>query len=301
MSTVAPSGDDKQRIDRPVVRKRFVQRAKTLVHDPTFKKTVHMIREAWNEEYPSFALAAPQRPPSPLVARSLMVFMPPRIERAHAAATANREEAPPDARQAGGRWIDIVQTSCDILWPLEFYPNWLGPPLHPAGLFMSAALLWRPEFLDADDLIAYGNLGPRPVGYDPFDHWNTPGACHWRTFSNVLAEAIEDAIARGEPLTEEWRNELKARATRAGIAAHNARIASSPDELYWIFTPYPGMTGTDRDDLMSGITDALRRRYGDDPRRDQVRALSAGGMNPNQIAKLIGVDRKTVLGDLERT
>ena len=301
MATVAPSGDDKQRIDRPVVRKRFVQRAKTLVRDPTFKKTVRMIREGWNEEHPSFALAAPQRPPSPLVAPVPMVFIPPRIERALAAATANREEAPPDVRQAGGRWIGAVYFLCGVLWPPELFPNWLGPPLHPCSLFVSASLIWQPQFLDPDDLIAYGNLGPHPLGYDPIDHWNTPGACYWRTFSDTLAEGIEDAIARGEPITEEWRNTLKVRAIKEGLAAHDARIASSPDELHWIFTPYPGMTGTDRDDLMSRITDALRRRYGDDPRRDQVRALSAGGMNPNQIAKLIGVDRKTVLGDLERT
>jgi hypothetical protein len=117
----------------------------------------------------------------------------------------------------------------------------------------------------------------------------------------VLAEAIEEAIGRGEPLTEEWRNNLKQDAVALSLNVHNDHIASAQDELYWVFSPFPGLTGTDRDALMAEMLDALSLRHGVDPIRDEARALSSRGLNPNQISKLLGVDRKTVVDWLSAT
>lgn len=279
----------------PSIRRRFVARAATLQSDQAFLRHVARIRRAWNRAYPAFALGEEGWMPQSGVFASDFVCVPPALARAKQRCDVKGAEPPAGARPSAERWQRLVLELCSWGWPSKYqYYNWLGPGRHPAVLFVSACLIWQPESVPAESVLV-GGLSAEPLAFDPTNEDGHPTAAFWQTYAQTIMDALGKAVEAGAPVDREW---IRREAVTASLAGAQARVAITDaftkETAYWYFPVYPGLTKTDRDDLIDELTFIGALRYGSDPLRETVLNLAAKGMRAQRIADLLGVDRNTV-------
>jgi len=277
----------------PSIRHRFVVRATTVRADPLFLEQVTEIRRTWSQAHPEFSLSLPEWAPDPLPEGDPVIVFPPKVELF--ASGAVNQDAPENVQQAGGHWIDLVMKLCRSWWPIEYgFHNWLaGFFSHPAALFVSACLLWRPESVSEESIVV-GNLGPQPIPFDPRDEWAHPGAMYWRMYASTLAKLIDDAITDGGRIDETWGDRAARAASQAAWMERAQTLRSNPDEMFWYLPLFPGVKTSDGKDLVSNIHLTLTAVYGDDPVGDRARDLKLSGLSNAKIAKLLGTSTKTI-------
>jgi hypothetical protein len=130
--------------------------------------------------------------------------------------------------------------------------------------------------------------------YDLTDSANHPDVVFWRTLWELFTQRLEDVLVTGEPITREWLNhEGRAAALEA---AERSDDCYWRDRLFQFVRVYPGLNSPD---IRGGIEAAVLASQENALFQEQLPAIARRlrrdeNEDINAIARLLGVDRRTV-------
>ncbi len=186
---------------------------------------------------------------------------------------------------AADEWHGMVNDLSTEWWPRQFYPNWIGSGKHPADPFVAACLIYNPLEVPTTIISSL-----RPVLFDAYvsdlASSQYPSGTFWESAFNNIVDSIRNALERGDCLTVEMIDKMRAAACMSG-----AQATSGADTLQPVIPILPGMTSTDLREMESEVLVYLRHH---DHFNDDVRALHRDGMKIAPIARLVGLSRRAV-------
>ena len=153
---------------------------------------------------------------------------------------------------------------------------------------VSGALIWRLESVPSASIVTGGPTA-FPLLFDPDDELTHPGVAFWHAHSRHVVASLQDAIIGGDRIDVAWLDRVVAEALWAAHTERQARLDAGQEQPFWHVKIFPGITTSDRDELMAGIMEAATYQYGDHPLRSPARELAAMGKNVSQIADLFHV------------
>lgn len=295
-------------------RARFVKRACTLKDDRTFRRSCEGVAHEWNLAFPEFPVQKDrQMPPDELGLNPDEYLLPIPLLRLRSFAVeepirAVRDDVyllPGDKNPKADQskvirakqvWRGFIGRLCEQFWPRDDFPHWLNCREHPAHHFVAACLVWQPLIVP-EDWILQPQLLAHVMPYDP--RGAVPGddgstARVWRIRYETLIRLMEGIIARdGAILGKEFSRIREAAEQSAGTAGETAPA----EEWYPILLAYPGVSTEEIRKGVSLLNETFREQF---DIRKRVQVLKAAGESTAEIARRLGIDRKTVYDWLEQ-
>jgi hypothetical protein len=301
MANVSSNGLQGQQRIGPSLRARYITRAGTLVDPATrdgrrFLRNVARARRAWDAMYPRLAIGEPDWFPESECGPSInYIIMPPALARIRRAHDARGEDYPDVEHWLWRRWARLAFRLCEWGWPAPYYHNWMiGRGLHPAVQFVSACLVWRPESVPPEAILA-GGIEPEALPFNPHDPRSIPMVTFFRTYARAIVDDVREALKRGDTIDSAWFESLILDAISRAMEAKDAQFHANLEQLFWYIPILPDPVSTDSAAVLAAMRHAAEQKYGDaDPVPSHVRDLAASGMSKNRISKLVGIDRGTV-------
>ncbi len=248
------------------IRKRFVRRANELISHRPFLTDLDDAIAAWNAAYPRFAISAHRGyPPEDFDPAAAGFLYPPRLQKMMGDSRPtvlvdpdfflppDREPSRDDLRRVEAAkiplvWVAIIEPLWSKWWPAERFPNWVvGKTLHPCQRFVTACLIWRPDFLVPDQWI---EKHPARVSWTTADlSGNDPKPdseeVYYRTLYRHTMERLQVMIRAGEQITEELLSREAWAAHEDAKAARSQAIVDEVRTHYPYVWLYPGLNSTD--------------------------------------------------------
>jgi len=303
--------DSVSREGKTSIRKRFVQRAHTLIKYQPFLDDLDNAIATWNTAYPMYAISTRRGlPPEDVNPAVGGILYPPRLQREWGdwqpeflidpACFLQSDGEPSEDDLADAEhakvpilWCDIIKRLWSTWWPAERFPNWAnGKTDHPCQRFVSACLIWRPNQIEIE-LDEWIEKHPASVSWT---HHDLSGDApkpqadeeYYRTLYQQTMGGLQAAIQRGETITGEV---LSREAWAAHEDAEAARISAITEMVYGGAYPYvwlyPGLRSTDWHDLRQDAIAAANKKVdfftnGCLPWEDQARRMYAEDLKKNK-------------------
>lgn len=291
-------------------RARFVTRARTLKEDRSFQQDCERVISDWNQSFPEFGIRSERTlPPEEHGLAPEEYLLPPLLHRirSFAVGVAGRDDRlqdrtatlkqrdssitdPMKVIRAKQVWRTLVSTMCEQYWPHVDFPHRLNCLQHPAHHFAAGCLVWRPEFVSEEWI-----LQPQsPVYMLPFDPRDkavngNPVATEWQTRYEVILDSVRDLIEQKGAVLANDLPSILAAVERAASEAHEESEISQ--QHYPVLLIYPGISSEVLRKNASMVAENLREQF---DIKKRARQLEAEGYEKAEIARRLGVDRKTI-------
>lgn len=298
-------------------RARFVKRACTLKDDRAFRRSCESVANEWNLAFPEFPIQKERQiPPDELGLNPDEYLLP--IPLLHLRSFAAEEpirsvrdgvyllshDKDKDLKADRGKvirakqvWRGIIARLCEQFWPRDDFPHWLNCREHPAHHFVAACLVWQP-LLVPEDWILQPQLLAHMMPYDPRDAVaddDGPGAREWRIRYETMDRLMGEIIARDGAILGKDLPRIREAAEQS---AGGVRETAPAEEWYPILLAYPGVSTEEIRKGVSLVNETFREQF---DIRKRVQALKAAGAATAEIARRLGIDRKTVYDWLEQS
>lgn len=292
----------------PSSRRRFVARAMTLSADADFVEAVDAARRDWNRRFPKYRMTDKGGTPYEVPMTGAAWLLPPPLDRAiHAAIVLEETGAPPagtrsvlgqaHAGKLVNEWRRTVLTVAGRFWPADDFPDTLGPDHHPAQVFIAAAIIGDARFVPPEAILRFPGLAPRRYAFPPDDGTLMAESFEMHEQVTYLTDRLSEAAAKGESIgPDEIRNLLRV-AAEEGKRGRRYVPAAMRDSPGWIAIElHSDITSQDWRDAEAAVITGVRQMAGDDAGfvRRRVSCYSKDGFSDSEIARRLGIDRKTV-------
>lgn len=292
MATESESEPNNQAMSRAT--EHYIDRARVILDDPSFKARLKQARKEWNRDWPAYRIGPPDpRIPNPANTTRGDLPLPRRLAEAV-------DQEVEDIEDVVNDWDYRAHMLAHEEWPRHLYSDWRGHGFpHPAKRFVAACLIWDSDRINPKkwiEPIPYTAL-VQSIPFDPTIPPAIPEVARWKTAFETLSALLTVRSDEGFPLTPEESAALIEQARQQGDemekAASKYATMTNPEGFQFVRV-HPRMKSPDWRLLEPIVIRTRSTTSRSNPLHDEARRLRAEGVSIAQIARQLGKHWTTI-------